>query len=349
MIKGRGAQIQVKNRFLMHEYVKEHLEGIDEHDEGAPPTKYVRIFPKTIVNKVTSPDVGMDFSLNPYQGCEHGCIYCYARNSHEYWGYNAGLDFERVILYKENAPALLEKYFQQPKYQPATIVLSGNTDCYQPIERKLGITRKLLEVFLKYKHPVGMITKNVLVTRDADIVAELAKDNLVTIIFSITTLDEKVRRKLEPRTATTQQKLRAIEQLSRLGVNCNIMIGPVIPGLNDHEIPAIMEAASKAGARSAGFTMVRLNGQIAQVFEHWVEQAFPDRAEKILNQIKGAHGGQLNDSRFGTRMRGEGNMVESVHQLFSLSKAKYFANRSLRQPLRIDLFVKTNRGQMGLF
>ncbi|WP_420384659.1 PA0069 family radical SAM protein [Roseivirga sp.] len=349
MIKGRGAQMQVKNRFLMYEYVKEHLEGIDEYDEGAPPTKYVRIFPKTIVNKVTSPDVGMDFSLNPYQGCEHGCIYCYARNSHEYWGYNAGLDFERVILYKENAPALLEKYFQQPKYQPATIVLSGNTDCYQPIERKLGITRKLLEVFLKYKHPVGMITKNVLVTRDADIVAELAKDNLVTIIFSITTLDEKVRRKLEPRTATTQQKLRAIEQLSRLGVNCNIMIGPVIPGLNDHEIPAIMEAASKAGARSAGFTMVRLNGQIAQVFEHWVEQAFPDRAEKILNQIKGAHGGQLNDSRFGTRMRGEGNMVESVHQLFSLSKAKYFANRSLRQPLRTDLFVKTNRGQMGLF
>lgn len=349
MIKGRGAQIQVKNRFLIHEYVQEHLEGIDEFDEGTPPTKYVPIFPKTIVNKVESPDVGMDFSLNPYQGCEHGCIYCYARNSHEYWGYNAGLDFERVVLYKENAPALLEKYFQKPKYQPATIVLSGNTDCYQPIERKLGITRKLLEVFLKYKHPVGIITKNVLATRDADILSELAKDNLVTIIFSVTTLDEKVRRKLEPRTATTQQKLRAIETLSRLGVNCNIMIGPIIPGLNDHEIPNIMEAASQAGAKSAGFTMVRLNGQIGQVFEHWVQQAFPDRAEKILNQIKGAHNGKLNDSRFGARMRGEGLMVESIHQLFAVSKAKYFGSSHHRPPLRTDLFVKTNRGQMGLF
>lgn len=349
MIKGRGAQIQVKNRFLMHEYVQEHLEGIDEFDEGAPPTKYVPIFPKTIVNKVESPDVGMDFSLNPYQGCEHGCIYCYARNSHEYWGYNAGLDFERVVLYKENAPALLEKYFQKPKYQPATIVLSGNTDCYQPIERKLGITRKLLEVFLKYKHPVGIITKNVLATRDADILSELAKDNLVTVIFSVTTLDEKVRRKLEPRTATTQQKLRAIETLSRLGVNCNIMIGPIIPGLNDHEIPNIMEAASQAGAKSAGFTMVRLNGQIGQVFEHWVQRAFPDRAEKILNQIKGAHNGKLNDSRFGARMRGEGLMVESIHQLFAVSKAKYFGSSHHRPPLRTDLFVKTNRGQMDLF
>lgn len=349
MIKGRGAQIQVKNRFLIQEYVQEHLEGIDEFDEGAPPSKYVPIFPKTIVNKVESPDVGMDFSLNPYQGCEHGCVYCYARNSHEYWGYNAGLDFERVVLYKENAPALLEKYFQKPNYQPATIVLSGNTDCYQPIERKLGITRKLLEVFLKYKHPVGIITKNVLATRDADILGELARDNLATIIFSITTMDEKVRRKLEPRTATTQQKLRAIEKLSRLGLNCNIMIGPVIPGLNDHEIPNIMEAASLAGAKSAGFTMVRLNGQIAQVFEHWVQQAFPDRAEKILNQIKGAHNGKLNDSRFGARMRGEGLMVESIHQLFAVSKAKYFGSSHHRPPLRTDLFVKTNRGQMGLF
>lgn len=349
MIKGRGAQIQVKNRFLLHEYVQEHLEGIDEFDEGAPPSKYVPIFPKTIVNKVDSPDVGMNFSLNPYQGCEHGCIYCYARNSHEYWGYNAGLDFERVILYKENAPALLEKYFQKPNYQPATIVLSGNTDCYQPIERKLGITRKLLEVFLKYKHPVGIITKNVLATRDIDILSELAKDSLVGVHFSITTLDEKVRRKLEPRTATSRQKLSAIEQLNRAGVPTSIMIGPIIPGLNDHEIPNIMEAASKAGAKSAGYTMVRLNGQIGQVFEHWVQRAFPDRAEKILNQIKGAHGGNLNDSRFGTRMRGEGLMVESIQQLFAVSKAKCFGSSPHRSPLRTDLFVKTNRGQMGLF
>lgn len=349
MLKGRGAQIQVKNRFLAQEYVKEHLEGIDEYDTEAPRTKYVEVFPKTIVNKVTSPDVGMEYSMNPYQGCEHGCIYCYARNTHEYWGYNAGLDFERVILYKPNAPQLLEKHFQNPKWEPKTIVLSGNTDCYQPIERKLKITRGLLELFLKYRNPVGMITKNVLAARDIDILGPLADLNLVGMHFSITSLDEKVRRKLEPRTATAKQKLRTIEKLSKRGVPTSIMIGPVIPGLNDHEIPKIMEAASSAGALSAGMTMVRLNGQIGQVFEHWVKLAFPDRAPKIINQIKGAHNGTLNDSRFGMRMSGEGRMASSIHRMFELSKAKYFGDNPRRPPVRTDLFVRTNKGQMTLF
>ncbi|OEK06910.1 PA0069 family radical SAM protein [Roseivirga misakiensis] len=349
MFKGRGAQIQVKNKFLAHEYVQEHIEGIDEFDEAAPGTKYIKIFPKTIVNKVESPDVGMDYSLNPYQGCEHGCIYCYARNSHEYWGYNAGLDFERVILYKPNAAQLLEKHFQNPRWNPRTIVLSGNTDCYQPIERKLKITRSLLEVFLKYKHPVGLITKNVIITRDIDLLGPLADLNLVGLHFSLTSLDEKVRRKLEPRTATAKQKLKTIEKLSQRGIPVSIMIGPVIPGLNDHEIPALIKAAANAGARGAGFTMVRLNGQIGEVFENWVQQAFPDRAEKILSQIKGAHGGKLNDSRFGKRMRGDGRIVQSIHRMFELSKAKCFTGIPHRPPLRTDLFVKTNKGQMGLF
>lgn len=349
MYKGRGAQIQVKNKFLLQEYVQEHLEGIDEYDEDAPKTKYIKIFPKTIVNKVDSPDVGMEYSLNPYQGCEHGCIYCYARNSHEYWGYNAGLDFERVILYKESAPELLEKQFQNPRWNPRTIVLSGNTDCYQPIERKLKITRKLLEVFLKYKHPVGIITKNVIVSRDIDLLGPLADLNLISLYFSLTSLDEKVRRKLEPRTATTKQKLKTIELLTKRGIPVNIMIGPVIPGLNDHEIPAIMESAANAGARGAGFTMVRLNGQIGEVFENWVKQAFPDRAEKILSQIKGAHGGKLSDSRFGQRMRGEGRIVQSIHRMFELSKAKYFKDIPQRSSLRTDLFVRTTKGQLGLF
>ncbi|MHA7099398.1 PA0069 family radical SAM protein [Roseivirga pacifica] len=348
MYKGRGAQKQVKNRFLMHEYVQELLEGVDEYDEEAPLTKHIPIYPKTIVNKVESPDVGMEFSMNPYQGCEHGCIYCYARNSHEYWGYNAGLDFERVILYKMNAAQLLEKHLQKPNYQPATIVLSGNTDCYQPLERKLQITRSLLEVFVKYKHPVGIITKNALVTRDLDFIKPLAEQDLISVYFSLTTLDESVRRKLEPRTSTARQKLKAMELLSSIGVPVTLMIGPVIPGLNDHEIPELMKAASKAGATRVSFTMIRLNGQIGNVFEHWVIQAFPDRADKILNQIKGAHGGQLNDSRFGARMRGEGRMVQSIHRLFELSKAKYFQH-SGRPKLRTDLFIKTNRGQMGLF
>ncbi|MFY0591498.1 PA0069 family radical SAM protein [Roseivirga sp.] len=349
MYKGRGAQIQVKNKFLAHEYVQDHLEGIDEYDDEAPRTKYIKVFPKSIVNKVESPDVGMEYSLNPYQGCEHGCIYCYARNSHEYWGYNAGLDFERIVLYKPNAATLLEKKFQSPHWSPKTIVLSGNTDCYQPLERKLKLTRSLLEVFLKYQHPVGMITKNVVVTRDIDLLGPLADMNLVGLHFSLTSMDEKVRRKLEPRTATVKQKLKAIEKLTNRGIPVSIMIGPVIPGLNDHEIPEIMKATAGVGARGAGFTMVRLNGQIGEVFENWVQQAFPNRAEKILSQIKGAHGGKLNDSRFGKRMRGDGRIVQSIHRMFELSKAKYFKGSPQRPPLRTDLFVRTNKGQMGLF
>lgn len=348
MYKGRGAQKQLKNRFLMHEYVQEHLEGIDEFDEEAPKSKYVPIFPKTIVNKVESPDVGMDYSINPYQGCEHGCIYCYARNSHEYWGYNPGLDFERVILYKENAPQLLEGHFQNPSWQPNTIVLSGNTDCYQPLEKKLKITRKMLQVFLKYKNPVGIITKNAMITRDLDIIRPLVEDQLFTAYFSLTTLDESVRRKLEPRTATAKQKLKAIKALANIGAEVGLMIGPVIPGLNDHEIPDIMKAAANAGAKKVNYTLVRLNGQIGALFEHWVQQAYPDRAEKILNQIKGAHGGQLNDSRYGMRMRGDGRMVQSIQRLFELSKAKYFPKREKTQ-LRTDLFVRTSKGQMKLF
>ncbi|MFT7270223.1 MAG: DNA repair photolyase, partial [Roseivirga sp.] len=344
MIKGRGAQKQVKNRLQVQEYVQEHLEAIDEFDAENPQTKYIPTYPKTIVNKVNSPDVGMEFSLNPYQGCEHGCVYCYARNSHEYWGYNAGLDFEKVIMYKESAPRLLETHLQNPKWQARTIVLSGNTDCYQPIEQKLQITRRLLEVFLKYKHPVGIITKNITITRDLDILGQLADMDLVNVHFSLTTLDESVRRKLEPRTASANKKLEAIEELRKRGVPVSIMIGPIIPGLNDHEIPAIMEAAANAGAQSAGYTMIRLNGAIAEVFEHWVGEAFPDRADKILNQIKSAHGGQLNNSQFGKRMKGEGLMVQSIHRLFELSKAKYFSSAPKRPLLRTDLFVKTNKG-----
>ena len=290
----------------------------------------------------------MDYSLNPYQGCEHGCIYCYARNSHEYWGYGAGLDFERVILVKKNAAQLLEKHLQNPRWDPKPIVLSGNTDCYQPIERKLKITRSLLEIFLKYRHPVGMITKNVTVIRDLDIVGPLSDLNLIGLNFSLTSLDEKIRRKLEPRTATSHAKLKAIKQLTDRGVPVNIMIGPVIPGLNDHEIPEIMKKTSEAGAYSAGYTMVRLNGQIGILFEHWVKEAFPDRAEKILNQIRAAHNGTLNDSRFGMRMSGEGRIVESIHRMIEISRAKYF--KGPKPPkLRTDLFVRTNRGQMGLF
>ena len=347
-MKGRGAQIQVKNKFLKQEYVTDHIEGLDEPLLENSKTQYISTFPKTIVNKVESPDVGMDYSLNPYQGCEHGCVYCYARNSHEYWGYGAGLDFERIILIKKNAMQLLEQQLQHPKWEPKPIVLSGNTDCYQPIERKLKITRSLLAVFLKYKHPVGIITKNTTFIRDLDIIGPLADLNLIGLNISLTTLDEKIRRKLEPRTATAKAKLVAIKKATDRGVQVNVMIGPVIPGLNDHEIPDIIAAFAEAGASGAGHTMIRLNGSIGIIFEHWVKEAFPDKADKILNQIKGAHGGALNDSRFGTRMRGEGRMVESIHRLMTLSKARHF--KGPKPPkLRTDLFIKTNKGQMGLF
>jgi DNA repair photolyase len=348
MIKGRGSQIQVKNKFLNREYIAEHVEGLDEPLIKNIATQYISSFPKTIVNKVDSPDVGMDYSLNPYQGCEHGCVYCYARNSHEYWGYGAGLDFERIIIVKKNATQLLEKHLQNPRWHPKPIVLSGNTDCYQPIERKLKITRSLLEVFLKYKHPVGMITKNTTFTRDLDIIGPLADLNLIGLNISLTTLDEKVRRKLEPRTATAKAKLAAIKKATGRGVPVNIMIGPIIPGLNDHEIPNIIEAAAEAGVSGIGHTMIRLNGSIGIIFENWVKDAFPTRAEKILNQIRSAHGGALNDSRFGARMSGEGRLVESINRMITLSKVKYL-KKSKPPKLRTDLFIRTNRGQMGLF
>ena len=348
MLKGRGAQIQVKNKFLKQEYVAEHIEGLDEPLIENSKTKYISTFPKTIVNKVDSPDLGLAYSLNPYQGCEHGCIYCYARNSHEYWGYSAGLDFERVILVKQNAASLLEKFLQKPKWQPQTIMISGNTDCYQPIERKLKITRSLLEVFLKYKHPVGMITKNVIILRDLDLIKPLADLQLITIALSITSLDEYVRRKLEPRTATAKAKLNAMQKLADAGVPCRVMIGPVIPGLNDHEIPDIMKSAADAGAKGSIYTIIRLNGAIGGIFTNWVKEAFPGRAEKIISQIKGMHNGKLNDSRFGLRMTGEGNMVASIHRMMELSRNKYFDEENFPK-LRKDLFVKTNKGQMGLF
>ena len=348
MLKGRGAQKNVGNRFLKHAYVTAYLEGLDEPLLRNAATKYVDTFPKTIINKVDSPDIGMAYSLNPYQGCEHGCVYCYARNTHEYWGYNAGLDFERVILVKRNAPQLLEQQFQHPKWEPMPVMFSGNTDCYQPVERKLKITRKLLDIFLKYRHPVGLITKNSLVTRDLDIIKSLAKWQLVSVSLSITTLNEEVRRKLEPRTASAKNRINAVKKLSENGIPVNVMIAPIIPGLNDHEIPEIMEKVAAAGAVSAAYTIVRLNGAIGDIFECWIKEAFPNKAEKVINQIKAAHGGQLNDSRFGTRMRGEGRIVESIHRLFEMSRARYFAGKK-HPGLRTDLFVKTNQGQLGLF
>jgi DNA repair photolyase len=345
-LKGRGSQIKTGNKFLKADYVTEHIEGLDEALLEAPTTQIFLETPKKIVNKVESPDLGIMYSLNPYQGCEHGCIYCYARNTHEYYGFSAGLDFESKIIAKPSAPRLLEQHLLQKNWNAVPIMLSGNTDCYQPQEKKLKITRGLLEVMVKYRHPVSMISKNSLVLRDLDLLKDLASDNLVHVYISITTLDESLRRIMEPRTASAIKRLQTVEELSRANIPVGIMNAPIIPGLNHHEIPQVLKAAADHGARGAGMTIVRLNGSIGKIFEDWLRKNFPDRFEKVWNQICSLHGGSVNDSQFGRRMRGEGNIAESIHQLFRASKKKYFAGREM-PPINLTRFRKG--GSYNLF
>jgi len=345
-IKGRGAQINTKNRFEKRERVLEHYEGIDELPDMNGKTEIFIDHPKTIVNRVESPDLNLMYSLNPYQGCEHGCIYCYARNAHQYWGYSAGLDFEQKIIVKPGAPALLKKYFDNKSYQPVVISMSGNTDCYQPLERKFKITRQLLEVFLQYKNPVGLISKNSLMLRDLDILSELAKMNLVHVMISITSLREELRLMMEPRTATAKNRLRVIEELTKAGIPAGVMTAPIIPGLNSDEIPDLIKAAADHGALTAGYTLVRLNGSVKDLFHDWLYKNMPDAADKVWNHIKTVHGGQVNDSRFGTRMKGEGEIAESIKQLHRMSVKRYMNGRKMPQ-YEFSHFRKP--GQLSLF
>lgn len=351
-IKGRGAQQNTPNKFFQYSYETrdDFLEfcRIEGEDADNNKTQYIPIFPKTIVNKVTSPDVGMMHSMNPYQGCEHGCIYCYARNTHEFWGYSAGLDFERKILIKKDAPKLLEAKLKSKRWKASTIVLSGNTDCYQPAEKKFEITRACLKVFLKYRHPVGVITKNALILRDLDIIKELAKDQLVGVNVSVTSLSEKTRRILEPRTATIKKRLETIRILSENGIPVNAMLAPIIPGINSHEIMNLAKAVSDHGALSLAFTVVRLNGAIGQIFTDWIRKTLPDRSEKVLHQIEACHGGSLNDSRFGIRSRGEGKIATQIHDLVRLAKHMYFKDKVFPK-LNHDLHLQFKDGQMRLF
>ncbi len=325
--KGRGAQINLPNQ-----YESFHIEENPDKD-----VEFKKIHPKEILSKVKSPDVGFEFSLNPYLGCEHGCVYCYARNSHNYWGYNAGISFERNILYKENAADLLRKKFDKKSWKPSVIALSGNTDCYQPVERKMKITRRVLEVCLKYRNPVSIITKNILILRDLDILTSMAERNLVVVRISITTRNEELRRSLEPRTSSYKQRLKAVSTLARANVPVIGMIAPIIPGLNDFEVSHIMKDISEAGAWDVNRTVVRLNGQIAEVFTDWIHKAFPLKAGKVLNLIKQCHQGKLNDSRWHLRMRGDGVYAEMLRKTFELYRKKYFPYPK-KVVLRRDLF-----------
>jgi len=351
-IKGRGAQQQVHNRFfeLSYELRDDFLNYCEVEGEEADKnlTKYIDVFPKTFVNKVNSPDVGMGFSANPYQGCEHGCVYCYARNSHEYWGYGAGLDFERTILIKKSAPELLEAKLKSKLWQPHPIVFSGNTDCYQPIERKLEITRKCLEVMLKWKHPTGIITKNSLILRDLDILKEMVQLNIISVNISITSLLEETRRLLEPRTASIKQRLKAVEILSENNIPVRVMMAPIIPSLNSHEILPLVKTVADLGARDVSYTIVRLNGQIAKIFEDWARKTIPDKADRLLNQIAECHGGKLNDSQYGRRMRGGGTIANQVRDTMAIAKNKYLKGNKI-PALDGSHYLELKNPQMRLF
>jgi DNA repair photolyase len=344
--KGRGAQIKSENKFLKAQYVTDHIEGLDEPLLENPKTQIFEETAKKILNRVDSPDLGFGYSMNPYQGCEHGCIYCYARNTHEYYGFSAGLDFESKIIVKKNAARLLEQELLKPNWNAVPIMLSGNTDCYQPQEKKFEITRSMLKVLAQYRHPVSIISKNSLVLRDLDILQDLAADNLVHVYISITSLNEELRRTMEPRTASSIKRLKTVEELAKAKIPVGIMNAPIIPGLNHHEIPAILKAASEHGALNAGMTIVRLNGSIGKIFEDWLQKNFPDRFEKVWNQICSLHGGNVNDSQYGRRMSGEGNIADVIHQLFRTSKKKYFAGKTM--PV-YDLTKFRKGGMLSLF
>jgi DNA repair photolyase len=287
------------------------------------PTIYYRDASRSILSKNDSPDIPFTFSINPYRGCEHGCIYCYARPSHEYLGFSAGLDFESKIMVKMDAPWLLDQAFRRRSWIPQTVALSGNTDCYQPVERHLQLTRQCLEVFLRYRNPTSIVTKNALVVRDLDILQEMAEHNIVHVMMSVTSLDPDLIRRMEPRTTTPSRRLEAVERLASRGIPVGVNAAPVIPGLTDEEIPAILKAAADHGATSAGYTLVRLPGSVEPLFFDWLKREFPERARKIRSRIGETRRGRATDSRFGTRMSGEGEIARTIQSLFDLHATKY--------------------------
>ena len=319
-IRGRGASWSPANRFekLHIDLTDIDCVDVDPASEEKPrrATQYFRDGTKSVITRNNSPDVGFETSLNPYRGCEHGCIYCYARPTHEYLGLSAGLDFESKIMVKMNAPELLRAELESPRWQPQTLVMSGVTDPYQPIERTLRITRRCLEELAKFRNPVAIITKNRLVTRDIDILRDLATCNAVAVNISVTSLDPNLQRVLEPRTSSPQARLEAITQLRHAGIPTGVMVAPIIPGLTDHDVPKILDTCAKAGAQFAGYTIIRLPWAVAPLFEHWLEEHFPNRKEKVLGRIRDLRGNRLNNSQWHTRMTGEGVFAEQIASLF---------------------------------
>jgi DNA repair photolyase len=354
-LRGRGALENPAGRFeklstAVDSDAMDALYDPEEAEENA--RRCTQIFKdksKTIIATNDSPDIGMEATVNPYRGCEHGCIYCYARPGHEYFGLSAGIDFETKIFAKPEAAKLLEQKFSLPSWEPKVVTLSGVTDCYQPIEKQLKITRGCMEVLRDFRNPAAIITKNHLVTRDIDIFSEMAKYNCIVVNVSVTTLDSKLSRSMEPRASQPHMRLRAIEALAKAGVPVNVMMGPIVPGLTEHEIPSILQKTAEAGAVSAAYTMMRLPYGVKDLFQTWVHQHYPDRAKKILNRIREVRGGNLNDPRFGSRMRGEGFHADQIAHIFKMSKKRYGLDKGFPR-LTTKHFRHDGRStQMNLF
>ena len=345
-LRGRGTATNPKNRFESIERVPEPPEDSDEI--CSPQTQFFPDHSKSIIAYNDSPDVGFDASVNPYRGCEHGCVYCYARPSHEYLGFSSGLDFETKIMVKEDAPELLHEELANPKWKPQLVALSGNTDCYQPVEKAKQLTRRCLEVLLEFRNPVVIITKNHLVTRDIDILSELARYDCIGVTLSLTTLDHKLSSLLEPRASRPARRLAAIRALADAKVPVGYLQAPMIPGLTDSEAPAIGEAAAKAGATFSGYVALRLPFAVKALFEQWLEQHYPDKKGKILNRVREIRGGKLNDPNFKTRMRGEGIYAEQMAKLFQLARKK--SGIAERWPkLTTEHFRRAGKDQLSLF
>jgi len=349
--KGRGASYNTPNRFeTLHREVlppESPAETAQGADRGIP-TQYYEDASRSVLVRNDSPDIPFTFSLNPYRGCEHGCIYCYARPSHEYLGFSAGRDFETRIMVKPDAPALLAGTLSGSGWVPQTVTLSGNTDPYQPVERRLGLTRKCLEVFLEFRNPVSVITKNALVLRDLDILREMARLDLVHVMLSVTSLDAELIRIMEPRTSAPLLRLQTIETLAKSGIPVGVNIAPVIPGLTDEEIPSILRAASASGARTASYILVRLPGSVRELFIDWLERELPEKRSRVLNRIRETRGGKLNDPRFHTRGKGEGEIASAIRSLFTVSAAREGINGAWPL-LSTAHYMRTARGQQELF
>lgn len=350
LAKGRGALSNPDNRFDLHQ-----TEAVDdgwERDEDLPilRTQVADERPRKVITRNTSPDLSFDRSINPYRGCEHGCIYCFARPSHAYLGLSAGLDFETQLIARPDAPRLLEAELSKSSYVPDTIAIGTNTDPYQPIEKERQIMRSLLEVLAKFNHPVAIVTKGTLIERDIDILAPMAAKGLIRVGISVTTLDNATSRAMEPRVPLPATRLRTIRRLTDAGVPVRAMVSPVIPALTDHELEKIVAACADVGAVAASSIVLRLPREVATLFEDWVIETFPDRANRIMARVKELHGGKIYDPAFGQRMTGQGEWAALMRQRFQIVTRKYGLDRSLPK-LRTDLFAVPPKAgdQMSLF